>query len=360
MTIDQSVEQRLKALEDRAAGRAAAPDPTAPLWMQNVAYPAGVDRELLSAIWPQREGIIRVNDLRVTQRGAGANLSVDVAPGSCLIEGTDTPNQGSYLQTFMDVTNVPLEPAPAAGQQRYDLIIIQVQDDGVLGSITGPRGQIRVVTGQTSPSGAPLPIQPPSSFLLATVGPITSTTAQVTDSMIVERRSTASLNGSLIASYQVPTGELGVEVDFDDLPQNYTHLIITASTMQQPGSNPYWVWAWINHSTDNYYYADHMGITMSWAATSGNAWNPVYQTTTSWYAAVTIGDGWTTPWMIVLPYYSDPNQVKGGFSIYGSYGATRYFGVASLLRWAAGAIHSLSFWGGVYFYQGSRIEVRGI
>ena len=53
-----------------------------------------------------REGVFGGTHLAVSQRGAGANFSVDVAAGMCAIFGDDVSNQGKYVQRNTAVLNV--------------------------------------------------------------------------------------------------------------------------------------------------------------------------------------------------------------------------------------------------------------
>ena len=50
-----------------------------PIWLQNAVYSASEFRDVLE-VFPN-VGAVNVNDLKVSQRGAGANMSVDVAAG---------------------------------------------------------------------------------------------------------------------------------------------------------------------------------------------------------------------------------------------------------------------------------------
>ena len=86
------------------------PDP--PLWMQNAIYPAGVDRSLVTATLPP--GVLS-NELVVGPRALGADMSVDVAAGRCVVAGTDVPDQGHYLCTSHEVVNLPVASRPGRG-----------------------------------------------------------------------------------------------------------------------------------------------------------------------------------------------------------------------------------------------------
>lgn len=234
---DPSLEQRLLAVEQRAdaleaaLARQADVDPTAPLWMQNVAYPAADMRRLISALWPQG-GVIW--GLQVVPRQDGPNLSVDVLPGQAAIVGNDTPDQGAYLWTLPARTNYPLQAVPGVGLQRLDTVAIPLRDDAVVGELAPgqERGGIVVLPG--TPSGSPQPAAlPPTSQRLAQLGPITPTTAQITDGLITGQALPPVGGPVLLDSIQVlsPTPS----VVFTNIPQNYSSLtVIGAAASSTP------------------------------------------------------------------------------------------------------------------------------
>jgi len=103
-----------------------------PLWMQAaigdppLPYSATQDRGLIDTI-ATAPGVVLGGDLRVSQRAAGANMSVDVAAGSAFVAGGAVAGQGKYLCQSTSVINVPVSPAPGAGT-RTDLVVAQVND----------------------------------------------------------------------------------------------------------------------------------------------------------------------------------------------------------------------------------------
>src|SRR5687768_209548 len=126
---------------------------TDPLWMQNLDYSAGEDRILIDALWGQ--GVVGAGDLRVTQRAAGTNMSVDVAAGHVVIPGTSALEQGAYLCRLPAVQNITLDPAPSVGTTRYDILVAEVRDGQV---DLGPNNdwQIRPISG----TAASTPVEP--------------------------------------------------------------------------------------------------------------------------------------------------------------------------------------------------------
>ena len=104
------------------------------LWLENAGavYNAVEYRHLAAALLGPTSGVLSPNDLKVTQRGAGANMSVDVAAGDAAIFGTESsPEQGCYYAHSSAVTNLVIAAADAG--PRYDRIVAKVQDSDYSG-----------------------------------------------------------------------------------------------------------------------------------------------------------------------------------------------------------------------------------
>jgi hypothetical protein len=100
-----------------------------PLWVQpatgdaEIDFPAAEMRQLFrSLIGDGARGVIAPASAVVTQRGAGANFSVDVQPFQAIVDGTDTADQGHYLVTNTSVYNAPTPTAPGSGTRTHRLI----------------------------------------------------------------------------------------------------------------------------------------------------------------------------------------------------------------------------------------------
>ena len=61
-----------------------------------------------------QEGAVGATDFKVAQRGAGANMSVDVASGGAWVQGDDATRQGLYHQTNDATINVGVTAAHAS------------------------------------------------------------------------------------------------------------------------------------------------------------------------------------------------------------------------------------------------------
>lgn len=142
-------------------------------WMQaaegdpEIEYSAQQFRQLIEAMYSEGVRFRTGNELIVTQRAAGANLSVDVAPGQAIVYGDDQSDQGAYLVEVTDaVTNVPW-PAPPGSNSRIDLLVLQVNDPQAGGG-AGYNAEPVVVEGVAASSPV-APAVPDSAVELARV-----------------------------------------------------------------------------------------------------------------------------------------------------------------------------------------------
>ena len=159
-------------------------DPNLPMpdWLQAGSYSANQDRYVIEAVWPT-SGVLA--GMAVGARGAGANMSVDIAAGSAVVHGTDIANQGNYLCRLLATTNVVVGAAPGVGLTRIDLVVVQVTDPTATG--TGTAGWTVVVVPGTPASSPSPPAVPASSTPLAQVR-VPNGTAQITAAQITDTR----------------------------------------------------------------------------------------------------------------------------------------------------------------------------
>jgi microcystin-dependent protein len=152
------------------------------LWLQNVDYPARIDRTVFDSIWT--EGVLGSGSLQVSPSSPVA-MSVRVAAGVAVIQGDNQVFQGKYLAREQAITSgVPISAAPGTGS-RHDLVVLQVRDPNA----TGPAGDdavIAVVTGTPSPSPVD-PAVPASSLVLARVR-VPAGTGSITSGLIDDLR----------------------------------------------------------------------------------------------------------------------------------------------------------------------------
>jgi hypothetical protein len=163
-----------------------------PLWAGGLSYAAGADRRLLNALF-QGGGVLDLagTDLKVQQRAAGANMSVDIQPGTGIVTGTDGADQGRYLCTSNAVENRTVNAAPGAGTSRIDRIYARVQDADILGGSSSWTLNYLAGTAAASPA---VPALPASSIPLARFTVLSSTT-QITSGMIQDDRQLAGVAG---------------------------------------------------------------------------------------------------------------------------------------------------------------------
>ncbi len=166
-------------------------------------YPTWRDDELLA--WERdflTAGIIQGigGALAVTQRGAGANMSVDVAAGRAIIQFTNTVlNPNKTYKTWFDsdsVVNVPISTADATNP-RKDIIIAKI--DGSVAPNAGAANNCSITVVAGTPAGSPsAPAVPSGAILLATVNVAAGATS-IVNANITDGRSYVQIGASVLA-----------------------------------------------------------------------------------------------------------------------------------------------------------------
>jgi hypothetical protein len=166
-----------------------------PLWMQAaegdpvIEYSGARDRALLRSLLHQ-PGILAPDvvfgALKVTQRAAGANFSVDVQPGMCAIFGGDVANQNAYMCESTAVENLPIPPPPVSGE-RIHHVIARVRDKLHNGLYTTYDFVLEVLED----TGLGAPLEPDSALSLASVYVAAGQTS-VTNEFIADTRVSAA------------------------------------------------------------------------------------------------------------------------------------------------------------------------
>jgi hypothetical protein len=134
-----------------------------PIVNQNASYTAQDLRRILDLL--PAYGALGDGDGKVTQRGAGANMSVDVAAGTFLIPDA-TAARGRRLCRSDATDNVAIAAAPGAGTSRIDLITASATDTQ-FGDATD-LWTVQAVLGTAAASPA-VPATPAGAIALATV-----------------------------------------------------------------------------------------------------------------------------------------------------------------------------------------------
>lgn len=170
-----------------------------PIYMQAasgdsaISYSALDFRSFLHGLF-RTDGVMRPDTvaagMQVTQRAAGADLSVDVAAGRCMIEGDSVADQGKYFCWSTDVVNRSV-PSPPASGTRTHLVVAQLYDKLHDGSASTYSWDIVVLPD----TGAGLPAVPNSAIPLASVA-VSSTSTSVQNSQITDLRYNTRLIGS--------------------------------------------------------------------------------------------------------------------------------------------------------------------
>lgn len=114
-------------------------------------YPFEKLRRMIQSQGMLNPGTVGPLELRAEQRGAGANMSVDVWAGDGWVEGTSNSRQGLY-HVFNDATvNVGVFAAADATNPRVDQVILVVNDSSIIG--TSDLAEFKIIAG-TPAAGA--------------------------------------------------------------------------------------------------------------------------------------------------------------------------------------------------------------
>lgn len=155
-----------------------------PIFLQAGSYPARALRRLTEATL--HLGVVNEGDLKVTQRGAGANMTVDVAAGLVVVPAASGSN-GRYLCANTATVSLSIGAAPGAGDGRIDIVIAEVRDAQYAGADND--WQLLVVAGTADPSPT-TPAVPAGAVALAAVT-VTDATTSIVDAAIFDGRSYA-------------------------------------------------------------------------------------------------------------------------------------------------------------------------
>lgn len=141
-------------------------------------------------------GVVRPTHLRVTQRGAGANMSVDVATGGVLVPGSAS-DQGLWFVHNEGTVNVAIAAADPTNP-RIDRVVVRVRDTEY--GDAADAADIFVVTG--TPAGVPAaPATPARSYSLGTVA-VAALATSITNANITDTRLYCPMDGKIVG---VPT-----------------------------------------------------------------------------------------------------------------------------------------------------------
>ena len=146
-------------------------------------------RHMIRSVTRGAQGPIDANDL-VVDEASTPDMSVDVAAGECLIVGTESVDQNTYLCHNPSSVNLAIAAADATND-RYDIVIAKVEDSAYSGATDA--WSLAVVTG--TPAATPAdPALPDNHIPLARVE-VAALAASIVDADITSLRVFASLQG---------------------------------------------------------------------------------------------------------------------------------------------------------------------
>lgn len=148
---------------------------------QLATHHANVNRMYMAAATDRAEGTIY--GLAVSQRGAGANMSVDVAVGSAVVFGDENEQQGTYGVTNDAAKNVVIAAADPTNPRR-DLIVCRVRDAFYSGATNA--WDLFVVQG--TPAGSPADPSVPNNCLTLARVAVAAAAASITNANITDLR----------------------------------------------------------------------------------------------------------------------------------------------------------------------------
>ena len=156
------------------------------IFIQAGTHPAeDVRRAFDVFIGPGNEGIVAAGDLSVTETGTPA-MSVDIAGGRAIIQGTEGTYQGPYIVENRGSTTVTVTAADVSNP-RVDLVVAKIEDQAYSGAVNA--WALAVVAG--TPAASPVaPSMPANSILLATVA-VAAAATTITNANITDGRTVA-------------------------------------------------------------------------------------------------------------------------------------------------------------------------
>jgi hypothetical protein len=155
---------------------------------------SGLDMRLgLTGTWSS-EGVTAAANFKVSQRAAGANMSVDVAGGIAVVTGNDVSLQGAYMCSSDAVTNLTIPAAPGSGSRTHR-VILWVKDKLYDGTLAANTYEFVLAVQEDTTGSGPDDDLPDSAISLATVTVAASQTS-VTDADITDTRISALTTSS--------------------------------------------------------------------------------------------------------------------------------------------------------------------
>jgi len=255
------------------------------------------------------QGVLTASNFAVTQRGAGANLSTDVASGFAYIVGDDVTNQGTYDVWNDGTINVTGWTVPGAGTFHHRLEL-QIQDKLSNGAFSG---YVAVLVPKLDTGGG-LPAEDNSAITLATID-VPTGSSSITNSMINDYRQRI---GPISAVKTADLARTHSTTPLDDPDLQLSGLAVSATydiegqLFYKGGQTPgdlAWTWR-TSGSSGGFYDALRTGTNGSLSTGNGYVWGDTHsaqnQTPSSTWSSVWFRGEYTTgaapPQLLVLQW----------------------------------------------------------
>jgi hypothetical protein len=179
----------------------------------------------------QSEGVRGPSDLAVSQRGAGANMSVDIAAGYAYVQGDAVTGQGMYFAYNDGAYNLTGFTGADPSLPRIDRVVLRVRDafhgdaanDVSFQILTGTPSAgatLANLTGAASPGNGQL--------LLANVLVPASSSSITNANIDTAVRPLAGTGGGTQRLADVTLSSTAATIDFVSIPATSAHLMIVA------------------------------------------------------------------------------------------------------------------------------------
>lgn len=198
-------------------------------FLQGGAYSAKAMRNATLLAPINGEGVATAGAFAVSQRAAGANMSVDIAPGDAYVRGDHVALQGLYHQTNDAAVNLPVSAAHAT-LPRIDLVILQIADAAVFGVSNLPTLQVLPGTptaGATLDNltgAASLPLSAmPLAYILVPAASSTVTNANISSERPSQSASAGPTRRGSNISYALPLDPIQTTTTFSSVTNGYQY-----------------------------------------------------------------------------------------------------------------------------------------
>lgn len=183
-----------------------------PFAIQDQVHASDIFRRMVRAV-RVGQGVSTSADMAVAQHAGTPGMSVDVAAGVAVVDGTqDVVHQGSYV-CLNDATVQLTIAAADPTNPRIDIVVAKVQDSQYSGATDA--WSLAVVTGTPAPSPA-VPAAPANSIVLAQVSVLALAASIVNANITDVRPSSAAPAGNL--GYVQATTVFGTFTALTDIP----------------------------------------------------------------------------------------------------------------------------------------------